>query len=72
MLHVFWCCPGITGFWKQVSQVILKLTDIQMPDDPAAFLLHLTLMSVKRYKQFPSNTPSDCSQILYINLLETN
>lgn len=49
-LHVFWSCPWITGIWKQVLQVILNLTDVQMPDDLAAFLLHLTPMSVKHYK----------------------
>lgn len=39
LLHVFWSCPKLDYFWKEV------------PDDPAFFLLHISTIPVKIYKR---------------------
>lgn len=50
MLHVFWSCNKIQPVWTQVKYWNFQFTDIRMPDDMAAFFLHLAPLSSKQYK----------------------
>lgn len=51
MLHVFWSCPVLQDISKQVSEMIFKLINIKLQNDPAAFPLHLAPLSTKWYKK---------------------
>lgn len=51
LLHIFWDCPELTLFWRQVLQIIHKITDVSLQDNPAAVFLNLTPMSCKRYRK---------------------
>lgn len=39
--HIFWACPAIVHYWKEVLQVITRVTKISVPYDPKHCLLGL-------------------------------
>lgn len=41
LLHIWWTCPSIQVFWKQVHKLIEKITTFRLDYSPAQFLLHL-------------------------------
>lgn len=49
LFHIFWDCPKIFWDWHQVLQIVHKLMEHSIFDNPAAVLLNLTPMSSKRY-----------------------
>lgn len=51
LLHIFWECPVLTPFWRQVLEIIYKLTYVSLQDNPAAIFLNLTPVSSKRYRK---------------------
>lgn len=51
MLHVFWSCPLLRPFWEGVSSTIQSLTSVDLRDNPAACLLHLTTRPIQKYKK---------------------
>lgn len=51
MLHVFWSCPILRPFWEEVTSTIQSLTSVELKDNPAACLLHLTTRPTRKYKK---------------------
>lgn len=51
LIHIFWSCPRIQNFWKEVRRIIQKFTDRTVPDEPAYFLLHATDTPARVYKK---------------------
>lgn len=51
LIHVFWECPALDPFWRQVLEIIHRLTGVSLRNNPAAVLLNLTPMSSKRYRK---------------------
>lgn len=33
MLHIWWECPGIRGFWNNIFNIIQKVTGLQVPSN---------------------------------------
>lgn len=50
MLHIFWECEKIRGFWKMVEETVRDITGVSLGENPAAFLLNDVPMSVEKYK----------------------
>lgn len=63
LLHIFWSCPIVQNCWTQVKWRIYRLTDVQMLDYLAGFLLHLSLLSTKTFTQ--------CCKIMHSALQNT-
>lgn len=51
LLHLFWNCQKIAGFWSSVREVIHQITGIHLQLSPEVFLLHLAPMGMKKYKK---------------------
>ena len=51
LLHIFWSCVKIRKYWLEVQRISQKFTEIQLPDDPAFFLLHSSQIPVRAYKK---------------------
>lgn len=39
-LHVYWECPGVVGFWKEISLTLSDILKIKIPVSPALLLLN--------------------------------
>lgn len=50
LLHVFWSCPRVEKFWKEVREIIQKFGELEIREDPALFLLHLSEIPRKTYR----------------------
>lgn len=50
-MHIFWSCPRIENFWKEVRRIAQKFSDQEIPEDPSFFLLQDTKIPVKSYKK---------------------
>lgn len=42
MFHIFRECPKLRPLWQDVANTIKHLTNVNLVDDPAACLLHLS------------------------------
>lgn len=51
MLRIFWSCPKISSYWREVRNIVQKFTDYKIPDDPAFFLIHVKNIPAKKYKK---------------------
>lgn len=51
LMHIFWSCPRIENFWKEVRRIAKKFSDQEIPEDPSFFLLQDTKIPVKSYKK---------------------
>lgn len=51
ILHIFWSCPKLEHFWKEVHRILQKFTECEIPDNPAFFLLHASSIPGKIYKK---------------------
>ena len=51
MMHIFWTCPSLRDFWREVALVIKELTSVEVGEDPALCLLHLTRGSIRKYRK---------------------
>lgn len=51
IFHIFWECLVLTPFWRHVVEIIYKLTDVALQNNPAAILLNMTPISSKRYRK---------------------
>lgn len=49
LLHIWWSCPIIQAYWKQVHKLIEKITTYVLDYTPAQFLLHLPKPKVTSY-----------------------
>lgn len=49
-LHIFWSCPKLEYFWKEVQRIVQTFTDYEVPDDLAFFLLYISVIPAKIYK----------------------
>lgn len=50
LLHIFWSCSRIEGYWREVWRIIKKFSDCEIPEDPTFFLLHNSKIPVKTFK----------------------
>lgn len=50
MAHLWWDCPIIKQYWKEVLQLIKEFTNDEIPEDPWICLLHGVKGSVKQYR----------------------
>lgn len=50
MAHIWWDCPIIKEFWKEILQLIKEITNKEIPEDPWTCLFHGTAESAKQYK----------------------
>lgn len=50
MVNIFWECPKVQQFWQDVTAIIKELTAVDLHANPAACLLHLTNLPIKKYK----------------------
>lgn len=51
LLHIFWFCPKLDHYWKEVQRLIQQFTDFPVPDNPVFFLLHCSSIPVRIYKK---------------------
>lgn len=49
--HIWWCCPLIRPFWTEVLNLISKISDVNLPNDPWTVLIHSTKESIVSYKR---------------------
>lgn len=40
LMHIWWDCPRIRGYWSQISSTINQITNTKIPCKPEIFLLH--------------------------------
>lgn len=50
MLHIFWSCRKLEDLWSKVRDIIGQLTDHDMGSDPVRYLLHLSDLSKRKYR----------------------
>ena len=50
IFHIFWECPKLKEFWTMVSETVLEVTEVDLGDNPSAFLLHDIPLSNEKYK----------------------
>lgn len=51
ILHIFWNCSRIRGFWSRVREITQQIVEIELEDSPALFLLQLSDMPVRTYRK---------------------
>ncbi|KAM8960733.1 transmembrane protein 132D [Pelodytes ibericus] len=51
LLHIWWECPEIVPFWKQILKIMPKFTDFPPPFQPGPYLLDYTTQSISGYKK---------------------
>lgn len=49
MAHIWWECPKIRPFWKRMFNLILKVTDHQVPRTPAVALLNAPIPKTHKF-----------------------
>lgn len=49
ILHVWWSCPNIQIFWKEVHEIIVKVSDCPVVFTPQQYLLHSTPVPKTQY-----------------------
>lgn len=49
MAHIWWFCPEIMIFWREVKGFIKDITSIDIPDDPWVCLFHMSELPTKTY-----------------------
>lgn len=49
-LHLWWLCPKIRGFWKEIAPWVERLSPRTMELMPLNFLFHGTMTAVRLYK----------------------
>lgn len=50
MLHIFWSCWKLEEFWSKVRDIIGQLTNHDLGSDPVRYLLHLSDLSKRKYR----------------------
>lgn len=50
LFHIFWACPLIISFWKEVGNWIKQLTSVDLGSDPLGYLLHLNAIPLINIK----------------------
>lgn len=51
MSHIWWTCPKIKVYWKEVILIIEEITGTKIPEEPWFCLFHGVRMSIKQYKR---------------------
>lgn len=70
IIHIFWACLVLRLFWEEVATTIKNLTSVNLQDNPAACLLHLSERPVRKYKKNSDNATPQCSKGMYSCTLE--
>lgn len=47
MLHIFWSCPELDHYWREVWMIVQKLTDHVVLDDPTFFFSMFLTSQIK-------------------------
>lgn len=50
MAHIWWACPKIRLYWQEIRQIISKVTNEEVDDDPWSCLFHVNTKKGKKYK----------------------
>lgn len=50
LIHIWWHCPHLAPFWRQVRDWIKQITETKVVLNAACCLLHITNFPLKRYK----------------------
>uniref|UniRef100_A0A8C5M2S8 Reverse transcriptase domain-containing protein n=1 Tax=Leptobrachium leishanense TaxID=445787 RepID=A0A8C5M2S8_9ANUR len=50
-LHVWWDCPGISPFWRQIKDTLMEVTSLDLPFTPGTFLLTHTTCSTESLRK---------------------
>ena len=51
MVHIFWGCKRVRPFWNKIAVAIKHIANVDILEDPALCLLHLTGSSVRSYRK---------------------
>lgn len=50
MAHIWWSCPKIRTYWKEILRYIKEITSIELPEDPWIYLFHGVDIPIKEYR----------------------
>lgn len=50
-LHIWWECPRLRPFWLDVRAQIKAILDVDLPDSPLEFLLHVPSTPLSQYRK---------------------
>uniref|UniRef100_A0A8C5PA41 Reverse transcriptase domain-containing protein n=1 Tax=Leptobrachium leishanense TaxID=445787 RepID=A0A8C5PA41_9ANUR len=50
-LHIWWSCPNLGSYWTRIRDIILQVTDVNLPLTPECFLLLHIPLSFKVLKR---------------------
>lgn len=53
LLHIFWECPRIRGYWKKIFNLIRKVTGKTVPQNPIIALLNQKIPKLPKSDQIP-------------------
>lgn len=51
LLHVWWNCPRMQPFWKEIHRITSHITTYSLEYSPARYLLHHTAIPQSTYKR---------------------
>lgn len=51
LLHIWWECPLIKSYWKDIKSSVKEILDLDIPLSPAYFLLHVPSIPIGGYKK---------------------
>lgn len=50
-MHIWWSCPPILDYWKNISEWIKHITDTKIKLNAAARLIHINSFTISKYKK---------------------
>lgn len=50
-LHIWWDCPKLQPYWQDIRTQINLILNIDLPDSPMGFLLHVPTISLSLYRK---------------------
>ena len=62
MLHIFWECPMLRSFWREIRRALQICLEYEIPDDPEFYLLHMNQISEKAYRETSICHPLDAAK----------
>lgn len=73
LLHIWWECPRIQPFWKEVHRIIAQITTYTPDFTPAQYLLHHTSIPYSAYKKsLPPHLINATKQCIPVHWRRTN
>lgn len=70
LLHIFWSCDKLRGFWSQMRTIIKQMMSCYLGEERARYLLHLWHLPRHRYKKMMM-VSLDCGKGVHSCHLET-